>query len=92
VARLVDGLVRLGVADRKARTAAPAPKQASTPRVGMPSNAEIARRAAEMAKQWTQPPVPTSRKPRRVVVANVRGGQVVGTRVYGLKAGAPGRG
>jgi hypothetical protein len=93
VARLVDGLVRLGLADRKARTAAPAPKQASTPEVGMPSRQEIAQRAAAMAREWQQQPAaaPSGIKPRRVVVSRVRAGQVVGTRVLGFK-GAPGRG
>lgn len=88
VAALVTRLVRLGVHDTRSWAAART-QQAPVP--DPMDRREVARRAAAMAAQWQGRPAPASgsRKPKRLVVANVRGGTVVGARVYQVKAGQP---
>lgn len=49
--------------------------------------AAVFARAAAMAAAWSkQAPGPTARRPKRVVVANARGGRVGSVRVYQTKA------
>lgn len=89
VAALVTRLVQLGLVTA---SRLPALHTHQTPtakaRPDPMDRREVARRAAAMAAQWQDRPAPApgSRKPKRLVVANVRGGTVVGARVYQVKA------